>query len=105
MSCGRGLTFVAALAECVPDTFLLSPLYVSAFSTRRACTGGTFSTQQQLERLRFCDVIEDSLTIEVDDTEDFSALSGIEAITGTARTNASPTLDVLQGRLRFDAAP
>jgi hypothetical protein len=66
----------------VPSTIASSPSFVAAFQHWRVCSGGTFRTAQDMERLRYCDSVDGPLVIEVADTTDFSALHGIEFISG-----------------------
>ena len=65
------------------DVVLDSPSFSEELLRVKSCRGRVVGTAAQLETLRFCNVIEGSLTITVTDVEaDFDALRGITAISG-----------------------
>ena len=83
LACGSDQTFVTALDECVPLSIASLPEFIPSFQWVKRCHGGVVETSEQLERLRFCNVITTSLTIAVNDRHaDFSAVRDISIIMG-----------------------
>ncbi len=69
---------------CVLSSEASSDVFVRAFSAVKSCTGDrVIRTLDELESLRFCDIIEGSLSIEVDDIDaDFEALNELTIVRG-----------------------
>jgi hypothetical protein len=102
--CPPGSGFFEILNECVPDDVVSNLVFAQAMQDRRVCPGGVVSTTSDLERLRFCDVVNGTLTIQVTaDDADYSALSNLEEITGSF--DSSCTSHCAQVRLLWSTPP
>ena len=85
LQCGSGSTYFSILYECVPNTIVMLPVFVDSFdgATNVCPRSGPVRTLAELESLRFCDTINGSLVIEVDDAAaDYTVFRDIEVITG-----------------------
>jgi hypothetical protein len=59
------------------------PTFLKAYQNINTCAGGIVSTTEHLEALRFCNIVQGSLTINVgDESADFNALHDISMIRG-----------------------
>ena len=64
LACAVNETFVAAIRLCVPLQFFTLPALYNAITHVNTCPGGVFTTRAQLERLRFCGVVTESIVID-----------------------------------------
>jgi hypothetical protein len=84
LHCEEGSKYFQSIHECVAFDVAASVSFVKAFKMTKLCDGDrSIETLEELESLRYCNVIEGSLRIEVHDEDaDFSAIEGIERIEG-----------------------
>jgi hypothetical protein len=88
--CASGWHFLRQLRECIPEHIFHTNAFSRAVRQERRCQGGLISTLPDLEALRYCDHIQGSLTITVDDVAaDFTALHNIISIQGLLSLFAS----------------
>ena len=82
-TCGSSSKYFQSIDECVPLTIATLSTFLSSITYVKTCNGGTISTTDGLEALRYCTVINGSLVIAVSDlTADYSALHDIVTIQG-----------------------
>ena len=82
-SCPSDFKYYASVDACIPLGAASSQFFLAAFTTRKTCAGGTIATTQDLEALRFCDIVTGGLTItESDRAADFTSLWYISEIRG-----------------------
>ena len=82
-SCPSDSKYFASVDACVPLGAASSPNFLTAFTTRKTYAGGTIATTQDLEALRFCEMITGGLTITVSErAADFTSLRYISEIRG-----------------------
>jgi hypothetical protein len=83
LACDAGTSYFKSLDACVADELVGSSVFAAAFQTQRVCGDAVVQEASELEALRFCDVINGSLVIEVGDkAADFTALRNIERVRG-----------------------
>ncbi len=84
-TCQSGTSYFESIDECVPNAIASLSMFLSAFTRVVTCSGGIVRTQDDLERLRFCNVVQGSLVVHVEDlAADFTALYDISSIQGTS---------------------
>ena len=92
LACPIGERYFSTIDECIPDAITLLPDFPRAFVLNKTCEGRLVASQSQLDSLRFCIIINGSLTLAVGDVSaDFSALHDITAIEGLFSFVQCPT--------------
>jgi len=82
-SCGTNGNYFASIDECVPLSIASLPVFSTAYRQSVTCGGGLIATSADLEKLRFCQVVANGLTIQVADGDaDFTAVYDIMSVTG-----------------------
>ena len=65
LACSNASTiFVSAIYACVDSALATSAEFTANLIKTRACQGGVFTSLLELQRLRFCDVVNGDLIIE-----------------------------------------
>ena len=83
LSCDSSSYYFSSIFECVPLSIASTQAFRTAYQQVKTCGGGVVSSTSQLEALRFCQAVNGSLTITVNDTTaDFSAMYDIGTIAG-----------------------
>ena len=101
-SCSATAKYFKSVHECIPLHIVASPHFTEALSARKVCLGDrSVSSAVELERLRFCDVLDGSLTITLFDMRvGFDALDSMAEIRGMNDVApVKPCSDVLQALL------
>ena len=76
-------TYLPSIQECVSQAFDPNPEFLAELLQAKVCVGGIVATIEQLEALRFCNIINSSLVLTINDaTADFTSLHDIAAIQG-----------------------
>jgi len=83
-SCGESASYFASVHECIPQQVVASRHFTETLSARKVCSGDRLvSSAVELERLRFCEVLNGSLTITLFDTRvEYDALDSVAEIRG-----------------------
>ena len=100
--CDKGSSSFTEINECVPEAIVADPVFLSSFRVAKTCHGGLISTTAALEALRFCNIIDSELIVDVDDTmADFTSLHDITSIAGLSfvRNRDLPLSHVIPGPL------
>ena len=88
LKCGSAGSYFSSIDECIPLSIAAMPVFIHSIIFKTPCNFGnvTVQTVDELERLRYCGVLDGSLTIAVSDlTADYSALYDIATIQGLQR--------------------
>ena len=84
--CPANSTYYKALDACIPLNTSATSGFRDAFTLKKKCAGGTVETAEQLDSLRFCEIIDGGLTISVNNASaDFSSLRYISQIQGLSQ--------------------
>ena len=82
-NCGYEAKYFAKIDECVPLFITSMVEFLEAFEMTHACSGRDVHTKEELNGLRFCDIVTGALTVTVNDAQaDFDVLRDIEAVMG-----------------------
>ena len=82
-NCGYEAKYFAKIDECVLLFITSMVEFLEAFEMTHACSGRVMHTKDELNGLRFCDIVTGALTVTVNDAQaDFDVLRDIEAVMG-----------------------
>ena len=81
--CNAVSIYIDSIDSCVQTNILSSTVFAATIGLIKSCRGGLIQTAADLERLRFCQVINDSLVITANfPGADFTSLFDIQTIDG-----------------------
>ena len=84
--CPANSVYYKALDACIPLETSATSGFRDAFTLKKKCFCGTVETTEQLDALRFCEIIEGGLTISVNNASaDFRSLRYISQIQGVSQ--------------------
>ena len=82
-TCAAGYHYFPTIDECLPLSLVAMPLFLSAITRIKVCNGSVVRTIGDLEGLRYCNQVNGSLLIYLNDSSaDFKALYDIPSISG-----------------------
>jgi len=81
--CSYDAKYFAGIDECVPLSIAGTSDFLNAYTRVNTCPGGHVSSLSDLEGLRFCNIINGDLIINVNDVNaDYTSLFDISTIQG-----------------------
>ena len=82
-SYAAGYNYFSTIDECLPLSLAELPSFLSAITRVKVCNGSVVRTIGDLEGLRYCNQVDGSLLIYLNDSSaDFKALYDITSISG-----------------------
>ena len=103
-SCGESASYFGSVHECIPQQVVASAHFTETLSARKVCSGDRLiSSVVELERLRFCEVLDGSLTITLFDTRvEYDALDSVVEIGGKIDVGPMVLCSLMTCRLSCD---
>ena len=103
-SCDESASYFGSVHECIPQQVVASAHFTETLSARKVCSGDRLiSSVVELERLRFCDVLDGSLTITLFDLRvGYDALDSVAEIRGKIDVAPMALCSLMTCRLSCD---
>ena len=102
-SCSPTFSYFESIDECISEEIAILPSFALTLQREKVCTGGLILSLEDLEKYRYCTVVNGSLGIHVTESTDLSAFFDLNVVTGSISCHRSQ-LSCFAGTLTIDGS-